>query len=137
MSPFKKIRLKLYADECFPVTSSTHLKSRSVSIIHAYERNEINKGDSFYFKKSKKLNRTLITLDRDFLQYEDSFLKGHPGVIIISVGTASAPNINKICDIALPKLTPNYVNESIVRVTKNKIKKFKGGKRYEKRLGRK
>lgn len=66
----KKSHIQLYADECFPVPSVTYLKSLGYSIIHAYDKNFIQKADTFHLTTSKKLQRVLITLDRDFIFYD-------------------------------------------------------------------
>ena len=95
--PSKKPKLQLYADECFPVPSATYLKSLGYSIIHAYDKNFIQKTDHFHLLTSKKLNRVLITLDRDFNSYEKADLKGYPGVIIISAGSTTPLHIIKVC----------------------------------------
>ena len=67
-------------------------------------KNYITKKDRFHLKISKKLSRILITLDRDFLAYNRFSLENHPGVIVISVGSATAPNVNKVCKKALKKI---------------------------------
>lgn len=53
--PSKKSRLQLYADECFPVTSVTYLKSLGYSIIHAYDRKLIGKSDQGKIVNEKAL----------------------------------------------------------------------------------
>lgn len=133
MSPSKKPRIQLYADECFPVTSSMHLKSKGVSIVHANDRNYTGKDDRFHLKISKKMNRVLITADRDFLYYDTASLKGYPGVIIVT-GTATPKNINKICDKALTKLTSNSASEALIRISKSKIIKLKNDRKQESRV---
>src|SRR4030042_3279983 len=119
--PSKKPRIKLYADECFPVTSSLYLKSKGISIIHAYDLNLIRKSDKFHLEKSRKLSRILITLDRDFITYEKQSFKGYPGVIVISVGSATPPNVNKVLDKTLNKITTTYIKGSLVKITASKI----------------
>lgn len=133
--PSKKSRLQLYADECFPVTSVTYLKSLGYSIIHAYDRKLIRKPDQLHLKESKKLERVLITLDRDFLYYQSVNLSKHPGVIVISAGSATPQNINKICKRLLIKLAEDFLKDSLIKVTSSKIIKMKEGKIVnEKRL---
>ena len=129
--PSKKPRIKLYADECFPVTSSLYLKSKGISIIHAYDLNLIRKSDKFHLEKSKKLYRILITLDRDFISYGKQNLKGYSGVIIISVGSATSPSVNKVLDKVLNKITTDYIKGSLVKITASKIIKIKEGKQTE------
>ena len=126
--PSKKPDLKLYADECFPLTSVTYLKSKGVSIKHAIELKAIGKNDEDHLKNSKKLKRTLITLDRDFIYYDKVSLANHPGVIIISLGSATWINVNKICDKVLPKINNEMVKNSLIKITMNKITKIKRGK---------
>lgn len=132
--PSKKSDIQFYADECFPVTSSTHLKSKGFSIIHAYDRGYIQKQDRFHLKISKKTSRVLITLDRDFLGYNEINLKNHPGVIIVSVGSATSPNVNKVLDKALTMINKDYVKNSLIKITDRKIIKNKSGNRTEKEI---
>ncbi len=124
--PSKKSRLQLYADECFPLTSVTYLRSQGISIIHAVERKTIRRKDEFHLKESKKLNRILITLDRDFLLYHWANLTNHPGIIIISVATATPPHINAVCTALLKHITPHFIKESVATVSKKKIARRKG-----------
>lgn len=130
--PSDKPRIQLYADECFPVTSATYLKSLGVSIIHAYDKNFVQRSDRFHLQQSKKLKRVLITLDRDFNDYEEAPLRGYPGVIIISVPSATTLNVNNVCKKAFKYLTVNFVKEALVKVTNSKIIKMKEGKKTEK-----
>lgn len=118
--PFKKVRLQLYADENFPVGSVKYLKSLGISIIHAYDKNYIQKPDSFHLKISKSLGRILITRDRDF-NYNWTTLKDHPGVILISPGNQTSDAVNKICKQSFKKITPNFVAESLIKITADKI----------------
>jgi len=125
--PSKKSHIPLYADECFPVPVTTYLKSLGYSIIHAYDQNFIQKSDYFHLSKSKKLKRILITLDRDFLYYNQVNLDSHPGVIVISSGSATPPHINKICEKLLKNITKNFIKNSLIKATINKITKLKQG----------
>jgi predicted nuclease of predicted toxin-antitoxin system len=125
--PSKKIRLKLYADENFPVGSVTYLKSLGISIIHAYDLNHITKSDLFHLKVSKSLGRILITRDRDF-NYNWTSLKEHPGVILISPGNQTSDAVNQVCNKAFKKLTSNFIAEALVRVTIDKITRNKNEK---------
>lgn len=124
--PSKKIRLKLYADENFPLGSVKYLRSIGISIIHAYSKNYIQKSDLFHLKVSKALSRILITRDRDF-KYNWSTLKGHPGVILISPGSQTSDAVNKICNKVFKEITVNFVTESLVRATIDKIWRNKEG----------
>lgn len=123
--PSRKSHLQLYADECFPITSVVYLKSKGISIVHAFDRNYIQKPDKSHLELSKKLGRVLITLDRDFNSYKDLSLQGYPGVIVISVGSATPPNINRVCDKILKKVTMNSAKDSYIQVTNAKIIKKK------------
>ena len=125
--PSKKSHIPLYADECFPVPVTTYLKSLGYSIIHAYDQNFIQKSDYFHLFTSKKLKRVLITLDRDFLYYNQVNLDSHPGVIVISSGSATPPHINKICEKLLKNITKNFIKNSLIKATINKITKLKQG----------
>lgn len=129
--PSKKSHLKLYADECFPIPSVTYLKSLGFSIIHAYDLKLVKKSDRLHLKTSRKLNRVLITLDRDFIYYEQASLIEHPGVIVISVGSTTTVSVNKVCKKLLKTIGDDYVKASLVRVTNTKIIKKKKDKVHE------
>lgn len=126
--PSKKSRLKLYADECFPVTSVTYLKSLGYSIIHSFDKKLIGRSDQVHLKESKKLERVLITLDRDFLYYQRVNLSKHPGVIVISAGSPTPNNVNKICKKLLAGLSEDFLKNSLIKATSTKIIKMKEGK---------
>ena len=126
--PSKKSRIQLYADECFPVTAVMELKSFGYSITHAFDRKLVHKPDLLHLKESKKLKRVLITLDRDFISYEQVSLNEHPGVIVISAGSATPKNINKICKKLLTIINSDSVKNSLLKVTSSKIIKMKEGK---------
>lgn len=119
--PSKKIRIKLYADENFPVTSTTFLKSKGISIIHAYDLKLINKSDQRHIKEAKALKRTILTIDRDFLYYSLLTSKNCPGAIIISTGNATPLHINTICIKALPKISQKLAKEAFIKITTTKI----------------
>lgn len=126
--PSKKSQIKLYADECFPVTSVTFFRSLGYSIIHAFDLKLLRKSDLTHLKESKKLKRILITLDRDFLYYTEANLSSHPGVIVISLGTMTPDNVNKLCKKLLKHLSSDITKDSIIRCTNNKFIKEKNGK---------
>ncbi len=88
----------------------------------------IQKTDHAHLKISKKLQRVLITLDRDFLYYEQININEHPGVIVISVGSATPPNINKVCEKLLKNVTKDSMKDALIKVTTSKILKLKEGK---------
>lgn len=125
--PSKKAHIQLYADECFPVPVATYLRSLGYSIIHAYDLNFIQKSDHFHLTQAKKLKRILITLDRDFLYYNQVNLESHPGVVIISAGSTTPPHINKISEKLLRNISDDFVKNSLLRVTIDKIIKLKNG----------
>lgn len=126
--PSKKSRLQFYADECFPMPSVTYLRSLDYSIIHAFDKNYIQKSDHFHLLASKRLNRILITLDRDFILYEQTFLRDYPGVIVISVGSATPLSINKVCRKLVKNISRDLVKDSLIKITIDKLIKIKGGK---------
>ena len=132
--PSKKPRIQLYADECFPIPSTTYLKSLGYSIVHAYEKKLISKSDRIHLAESKKLNRILITLDRDFIYYKQADLIGYPGVIVLSLGSATFINVNKICKKLFKFTRRNFVKDSIVIVTNNKVSKIKKNKVVHERI---
>ena len=121
--PSKKSPLQLYADECFPYPSVTYLRSKGISIIHAKEKRTLGKTDLHHLRVSKILGRILITVDRDFLYYDQADLKNHPGVIIISATTPTPFNINFILNKQLSKMGKGYTKHSLVRITTGNIKK--------------
>lgn len=123
--PSKKSHLQLYADECFPVPVTTYLRSLGYSIIHAYDLNFIHKSDHFHLTQASKLKRILITLDRDFLYYDQVNLESHPGVIVISAGSTTPPHINKISEKLLKNISGDFIKNSLIRVTIDKIIKLK------------
>lgn len=126
--PSKKSRIQLYADECFPVTSVTFLKSLGYSVIHAYDYKLIGKSDLTHLRKSKQLNKVLITLDRDFLYYKEISLEKHPGAIVISVSSTTPKNINEVCKKLLKSVKQDFVKNSLLIVSKNRFMKMKEGK---------
>jgi predicted nuclease of predicted toxin-antitoxin system len=126
--PSKKSHLQLYADECFPVASVTYLKSLGYSIIHAYDLKFIKKSDRFHLQQSKKLKRVLITLDRDFIFYEQAALINHQGIIVISVGSVTPITVNKICEKFLKTIGNPDLKESLTTVTNDKVTKQKDQK---------
>lgn len=125
--PSRKIRLKLYADENFPLTSIKFLKSLGISVVHAYSLENIQKSDLYHLKVCKTMKRILITLDRDF-GYNWTTLKNHPGVILVRSGNLTPASINTVCQKAFKRLTPHFVSESLVRITTDKIWRNKNGK---------
>lgn len=125
--PSKKLRLQFYADECFPLTSVTYLRSLGYSIIHAFDLKFIQKSDRFHLKESKKLNRILITLDRDFLYYTQVNIDDHPGIIVLSLSSMTPENVNSVCLKLLKQITPDIVKHSLIKVSKTKLIKEKQG----------
>lgn len=123
--PSKKSQLQFYADECFPLTSVTYLKSLGISAIHAYDKKLTKKSDQFHLKAAKSLKRILITIDRDFLYYNQVNFNDHPGVVVISTSSVTPSNINGICKKLLKKITSNYIKDSLIKVSNNKLIKYK------------
>jgi predicted nuclease of predicted toxin-antitoxin system len=132
--PSKKSHLQLYADECFPVPSVTYLKSLGFSIVHAFDYKYVQKSDRLHLKKSRSLHRILITIDRDFLYYEQVSLKDHPEVIVISAGSPTTTTVNEICKKLLNNIGETFVNASMVKVTTNKIIKIKDQKKVSEKI---
>lgn len=132
--PSKKSRIQLYADECFPVSSVTYLKSLGYSIIHAYDKKLIQKADQTHLKMAKNLRRVLITLDRDFLYYTQVNLDKHPGVIVISATSSTPKNVNKLCKKLLVGISKDFVKDSLIKTTNTKLIKVRTNKViYEKK----
>ena len=126
--PSKRSLVQFYADECFPIPSVTYLRSLGYSIIHAFDKNYIRKTDRFHLLASKKLNRILITLDRDFIYYKQAHLVDNPGVIVISVGSATPVNINKVCRKLIKNISRDLLKGSLITITIDKLIKIKDGK---------
>ena len=126
--PSKKIRIRLYADENFPVPSSTFLKSKGISVVHAYDVGKVNTSDRVHLQEAKNLRRTIITLDRDYLNYPSLTTKDSFGAIVISTGNATPNHINTICQKALPKISQHAAKGSFIRITMDKITFEKEGK---------
>lgn len=130
----KKSRLRIYADECIPVTSTTYLKQKGVSVIHAYDINFIQKPDSTHFKKSRELKRVLLSFDRDFKKFKHFSHSNHPGMILISTGYTTPEHINKILDKTLKHITESFMKNSLIIVTIDKIIREKAGVISEKSI---
>ncbi|HVZ58131.1 MAG TPA: DUF5615 family PIN-like protein [Patescibacteria group bacterium] len=130
--PSKKSHIQLYADECFPIDSVLYLKTQGYSVIHAFDKKLTKVSDRSHLKVARKLNRVLITLDRDFMYYEQATLQDSPGVIIISTGSAVPKSINQVCKKFLKSISVDYIKESTIKVTRDKIIKKKDGKVTEK-----
>ena len=132
--PSRKPRIHLYADENIPIPTVIYLKSRGISVIHAYDKNFISKSDLFHLKQSKNLNRVLLSLDKDFKKFKGVRLNDHPGVILISVGNVTPNHINNVLDKILANVTEGYIKESLVKATIDKIIREKKGVITEKLL---
>ncbi len=117
----KKSHIRLYADECFPITSALYIRSLGYSIVHAFDIKLIRKKDFLHLQTAQKLKRTLITLDRDFLYFEKANLDKHPGVIVISTGSATPKSINIVIKKLLKNISPDFTKESIIKITTSKI----------------
>lgn len=123
--PSKKSRLRLYVDESIPVPSVTYLKSKSHSAVHAYDFNLVAVADRKHLKESKKQNRVLIALDRDFYQ-KLKLPKPHPGVIVLKVSSTTVPSVNKTLDFVLKHLSPRKTKNAVVFASIDKIVQKRG-----------
>lgn len=133
--PSRKPHIQFYADECFPVPSVTYLKSLGYSIVHAFDYKMVRKSDPAHLKKALQLGRVLITLDRDFIYYGQAKLEGHPGVIVLSTGSAVPKSIERVCEKLLKTISDDFVRGSLVKVTNEKVIKMKQRKRvFEKKI---
>lgn len=127
--PSKNHRIPFYADECIPLPSVSFLRKRGVRISHAYEEGLIQQDDfSVHLKHSKKLGKVLLSLDKDFRKLDGTNLSSHPGVILITVGTAVSENINRVLAKVLENITEDYVKNSLIRITISKITRVKKDK---------
>jgi predicted nuclease of predicted toxin-antitoxin system len=131
--PSRKLRIQFSADECFPVTSVTYLKSLGYSITHVYDLKQLGKSDKTHFKVSKRLGKVLITIDRDFLYYEQADLQDHPGVVVVSSGSPTPIKVNEICKKLFAEISEEYIRHSLLKVTTNKIIRIKNDEKDEKK----
>lgn len=122
----KKSKLHFYLDECMPVQCAIYLRSKGINVVHVSEIKAIAKTDNFHLKNSKKLKKTIVSLDTDFKDFTDISHDNHPGIILLSTGDISYVNLNKILDKVLKDVSPDYVKESVLRVSIRKITKQKG-----------
>lgn len=132
--PSKKSRLRLYADENIPIPSVTYLKSKGISIVHAFDFKFIEKPDIEHLHKSKSLNRVLISLDKDVKKLQQITIKDHPGVILIESGDITSPHLNHILNKAIKHITPDYAKDSLIRISINTISREKNGKTDKKKI---
>ena len=54
-------------------------------------------------------------------------LEGHPGVIVISSGSATSPSINKICNKLFKSINDEFVKNSLIKVSIDKLTKLRNG----------
>jgi len=128
----RKLSSRLYyADECLPVTSITYLRSKGFSIIHAYEKRYTGKKDLEQLKISKRLNRILVALDKDFWQGRKFNLSGHPGVIVLKTTSPTPLTVNEVAEKVLRRAGRIKLKESILYASKDKIRRWKKGKEDE------
>ena len=120
-----------YADECVPVVSVTYLRSKGFSVIHAYEKGYVQVKDSQHIKISKKLNRILIALDKDFWQKRKFSLSGHPGIIVLKTTSSTPSTINKVAEKTLKRIARIELKESILYVSVDKIRRRRDEKENE------
>ena len=114
-----------YADECIPVPSITHLRSKGFSIIHSYEKGYIAVSDSEHLKISKKLNRVLVALDKDFWQKRKFNLSNHPGVIVLKITSSTPSAVNKIAGKILKRVKNIKLKGTILYASQDKIRRWK------------
>lgn len=126
--PTKVCKTHFYADECIPLPVVTSLKISGINIIHVYDKDFVSKSDDFHFKQSKKLERVLITLDKDYYKYTKFQLNNHPGILLLHVGTVTPKSIERLLRKILKYLTPNFMNESRVVGSMSSLKKEKNQK---------
>lgn len=120
-----------YADEFVPVVSITYLRSKGFSIIHASEGGSIGIADLEQLKVSRKLNRVLVALDKDFWQKKDFNLSGHPGVIVLKTTSSTPLAVNKVAEKVLKRVDRIKLRESILYASKDKIRRWRKGKEDE------
>ena len=119
--PSKKSKLRLYFDECIPVQSATYLKTKGISVQHAYDLKLIQKPDQLHLNESKKLNRVLISLDKDVKRFNSVTVSDHPGVILLSTGDITPAHINKLLDKLLKHVSPDFAKDSKIKFSLDKI----------------
>lgn len=123
----KKSRLRLYADENIPIPSVTYLKKKGISIVHAFDFKYIEKPDKEHLRKSKSLNRVLISLDKDVKKFQGITINDHPGVILLESGDVTSPHLNLLLDKVIKHVSPAFVKDSLIRVTIDMLTQEKNG----------
>lgn len=119
---------RYYADECIPLPSVSHLRSKGFSIIHANDKGYINVPDLEQLKISKKLNRVLVALDRDFWQKKEFDLSGHPGIIVLKTSSSIPPAVNRVAEKVLGRVGRIKLKEAILYASITKIRRYRKGK---------
>lgn len=114
-----------YADECIPVSSITYLRSKGFSVVHAYEKGYVAVRDLEHLKISKKLNRILVALDKDFWQRRKFNLSGHPGIIVLKTTSSTPPAINKVAEKVFRRIDKIKLRESILYASRDKIRRWR------------
>ena len=132
--PSKNSQFHFYADECIPIPSVIFLRERGISITHAADIEMVGKSDPYQLKISKKLGRVFLTLDHDFKQVEDVSLNGHPGIILIKVTSPTPKNINQVLSKLLKNISEDFMRNSKVTVTMDKITRERNGEVVTKRI---
>lgn len=121
MSP-KHVRLSLYLDENFPAPAGMFLKKQRHSVSFT---SKIDKGcsDEAQIKIATKLNKVLISLDKDFKVNKE--LKGliskGPGIVLISYSQTDSGNIKKIIDKQMDAISPVEIKGKVCRISIDKI----------------
>lgn len=130
MERWRKSTSRLYyADEDLPVSSITYLRSKGFSIIHVYDKGNTGKKDLEQLKISKKLNRVLVTLDKDFWQEGRFNLSGHPGVIVLRTASSTPLMVNKVAEKVLKRVERIKLKGSVLYASTDRIWRRKKGRK--------
>lgn len=124
--PCAKQKLRLYADENFPVEVVAAIRSdpawrRRVTIETALEVGNTGRDDRFHFDYCRQKRLVLVTLDDDFMDDRAfPFGDGQPGIIVIV--SRSAVDIRANMEAVLDFVTgmpfpPDFIGDSKLQVS--------------------
>jgi len=76
-------KIKLYADENIKLDMVEFLRERGVNIQHATEVGLSKRSDRDHFRYARKVNRWLLTTDRDYLDHVKYPFEQTKGIIVV------------------------------------------------------
>ena len=120
MSP-RRVRLKLYLDENFPVPAGMFLRSEHQSVLLT---NKKNKGlsDEDQIRTATKEERILVSLDKDFKINDNliGLIKKSPGVLLVCCTLTDSESVINIFKKHLHAINSEKLNGSICRISIDK-----------------